>query len=706
MKVGRKVPLVRQLGTSDCGAACLTMIFQYYGCKVNINDVKRKLDMGRDGLSLMDMKKVSETFGFQFLAYENFIDEENIISNLPLIMGTKNNHYFVVAKKVRDGYLINDPVEGKKVITFYEIVEQCEKFIVRVLPTEHISKKVKDNISNIDIVKVNPLLVVRALILTLFTQCMVLVPSRIIQVIIDSDTNIVKSVNYIKYFLYAIGILVIFYVFNLLKQQTVLTIQNGLYYDTIHKMIDKLFHINLKFYESHSSGDLQYRFNSINEIYDFISGLLITAIIEIVTAIICGFFMMKQSTILLLMTVVIIFVQLIYIGCIKRKLDDLTKNYMAERSKLEGRMVDILVNIQQIRCMRLDSKLAKDLKKNYDDVLWMLRKRVTGSNVLSSGISAIEMVTPLLIYILGYYFVEAGTMTMGGLIAFVTLSSYFSMPFNTVAIVAPQMQNLKETIIRVEEFLTYNDEKKDFGKDPIEKFESLKIENVSFSYDNKKEELSSISMELSKGERIAIVGASGSGKSTLLKLIMNLMSNYSGRIMINDTDIMDTKREDIDKLFSIVTQTPVAFNGTIRENIDIIGNVSKDEMEKVLSISEAKDFVTECPMGINTYIGENGQNISGGQKQRIAIARALAQQPEVVVFDEATSNLDIITEKKIYDNIKKVGVSQIVVTHRLHTVQDFDRIYVIDKGKIIEMGTHAELMENEGIYCQMINIEK
>ena len=110
-------------------------------------------------------------------------------------------------------------------------------------------------------------------------------------------------------------------------------------------------------------------------------------------------------------------------------------------------------------------------------------------------------------------------------------------------------------------------------------------------------------------------------------------------------------------------------------------------------------------MGINTYIGENGQNISGGQKQRIAIARALAQQPEVVVFDEATSNLDVITEKKIYDNIKKVGVSQIVVTHRLNTVQDFDKIYVIDKGTIIEMGTHAELMENEGLYCQMVSME-
>lgn len=416
--------------------------------------------------------------------------------------------------------------------------------------------------------------------------------------------------------------------------------------------------------------------------------------------------MLKQSVILLLVTVIIIFTQLIYISCIKRKLDDLIKNYMAERSKLEGRMVDTLVNIQQIRCMHLDNKLAKDLKENYDHVLLLLRKRTTGSNVLASGIGAVEMVTPLLIYILGHYFVTTGTMTMGGLIAFVTLSSYFSMPFNTVAIVVPQLQNLKETIIRVEEFLVYNDEKNDTGKDAIEEFESLRLESVSFSYGSKKESLSNISMELLRGERIAVVGASGSGKSTLLKLIMNLMSNYSGRIAINDINMADVRRENVGRLFTIVTQTPVALNGTIKENIDIIGNISKEELDKALSLSEAKDFVMECPMGINTYIGENGQNISGGQKQRIAIARALAQNPEIVVFDEATSNLDIITEKKIYDNIKKEGVSQIVVTHRLHTVQDFDKIYVMDKGTIIEKGTHTELIKNKGLYYKMVCIEK
>ena len=213
-------------------------------------------------------------------------------------------------------------------------------------------------------------------------------------------------------------------------------------------------------------------------------------------------------------------------------------------------------------------------------------------------------------------------------------------------------------------------------------------------------------MELLRGERIAIVGASGSGKSTLLKLIMNLMSNYNGRIAINDINMADVRRENVDRLFTIVTQTPVALNGTIKENIDIIGNISKEELDKVLSLSEAKDFVMECPMGINTYIGENGQNISGGQKQRIAIARALAQNPEIVVFDEATSNLDIITEKKIYNNIKKEGVSQIVVTHRLHTIQDFDKIYVMDKGTIIEKGTHTELIKNKGLYYKMVCMEK
>ncbi len=697
----KKVPMIRQLGTTDCGISCLTMVFQYYGCKFNQNDIRANLNIGRDGLSFSDMKYIAEEYGFQFTAYEDFLVEENISANLPLIMCTKSNHYFVVTQKVGNKYFINDPVNGLRHMSFQDLLNECERYIIKIVPTKNIKKKNK-NIRSSSI-KVKFSSIVSAFILTLLTQCIVLLPSLTIQKIVDTMGKSSVGYNTLIYLGIALSIMIAFFCANLLKQNIILLVQNNLYKETIHHMIEKLFRINLKFYESHSSGDLQYRFNSVNDIYDFVSALLISTFVEIITAIICAVFMIGQSFVLFLMTLIIIFLQLIYISLIKKKLDELVKNYIAERSKLEGKMVDTLVNIQQIRCMRLSMILNTGLKHDYDKVLNLLRKKSIAGNFLESGINSIGIITPLLIYICGSYFVSITEMTIGGLIAFVTLSSYFMAPFNTVSIVIPQLGNLKETLLRLEEFLTYN-ENAENGQLSIEHFEHLKLEGLSFSYGNSnKKELSDINFDLKTGERIAIVGTSGSGKSTLLKIIMNVLFSYTGKITLNGIDITEINRDDIDRIFTIVTQTPVAFSGSIKDNIDILKSLSDEKLNKAARVSEMQDFIQSCPMGINTFIGENGQNISGGQKQRIAIARAVALDPEVIVFDEATSNLDPITEKKIYENIKKEGVSQIVVTHRLNTIQDFDRIYVIESGKIIESGKHEELLNNKSLYYRLIH---
>lgn len=697
----KKVPMIRQLGTTDCGISCLTMVFQYYGCKFNQNDIRANLNIGRDGLSFSDMKYIAEEYGFQFTAYEDFLVEENISANLPLIMCTKSNHYFVVTQKVGNKYFINDPVNGLRHMSFQDLLNECERYIIKIVPTKNIKKKNK-NIRSSSI-KVKFSSIVSAFILTLLTQCIVLLPSLTIQKIVDTMGKSSVGYNTLIYLGIALSIMIAFFCANLLKQNIILLVQNNLYKETIHHMIEKLFRINLKFYESHSSGDLQYRFNSVNDIYDFVSALLISTFVEIITAIICAVFMIGQSFVLFLMTLIIIFLQLIYISLIKKKLDELVKNYIAERSKLEGKMVDTLVNIQQIRCMRLSQILNTGLKHDYDKVLNLLRKKSIAGNFLESGINSIGIITPLLIYICGSYFVSITEMTIGGLIAFVTLSSYFMAPFNTVSIVIPQLGNLKETLLRLEEFLTYN-ENAENGQLSIEHFEHLKLEGLSFSYGNSnKKELSDINFDLKTGERIAIVGTSGSGKSTLLKIIMNVLFSYTGKITLNGIDITEINRDDIDRIFTIVTQTPVAFSGSIKDNIDILKSLSDEKLIKAARVSEMQDFIQSCPMGINTFIGENGQNISGGQKQRIAIARAVALDPEVIVFDEATSNLDPITEKKIYENIKKEGVSQIVVTHRLNTIQDFDRIYVIESGKIIESGKHEELLNNKSLYYRLIH---
>jgi ABC-type multidrug transport system fused ATPase/permease subunit len=242
------------------------------------------------------------------------------------------------------------------------------------------------------------------------------------------------------------------------------------------------------------------------------------------------------------------------------------------------------------------------------------------------------------------------------------------------------------------------------GDIPIERFERIELKNVSYAYtDQGKKNLEHINLTIGKGEKIAIVGASGSGKTTITKLLLNVVSRYSGEVLLNGMDIRQIDQKSIATLFGAVTQTPIAINNTIRHNVDMFGNLSDEEIYELLELVELKEEVLGYPMQLSTLIGENGQNISGGQKQRIAIARALATRPEIIILDEATSNLDPVTEKRIFDKLKQTELTLVMVTHRLHAIQDADKIYVISDGRIIEHGNHSELLAHRGDYNNMLH---
>ena len=234
---------------------------------------------------------------------------------------------------------------------------------------------------------------------------------------------------------------------------------------------------------------------------------------------------------------------------------------------------------------------------------------------------------------------------------------------------------------------------------------TISLKNVTFKYLGSNEpDLKGINITIKRGEKIAIVGESGSGKTTISKLLLNALTKYEGEILLNGYNINSIKREAIDHIFTIVTQVPMAISGTIRDNIDISHDLSDDEIYSCLKTAELENDVNKFPMKLNTFVGENGQNISGGQKQRIAIARALALKPEVLILDEATSNLDPITERKICDNLKKLHITQIIITHRLSQVEDADMIYVLNHGEIMEKGSHEQLMKGKGLYSKLVRI--
>ena len=341
-----------------------------------------------------------------------------------------------------------------------------------------------------------------------------------------------------------------------------------------------------------------------------------------------------------------------------------------------------------------------DIQREYMDILVVIRP----SDFIETIATTFTTISPMLLYTMGGFLIINSNLELGALVSFITLSTYFTGPFQTLSLIIPQISVLRETMLRINELMNYSDEIQS-GKQSIGRFESISLKNVTFKYLGSNEpDLKGINITIKRGEKIAIVGESGSGKTTISKLLLNALTKYEGEILLNGYNINSIKREAIDHIFTIVTQVPMAISGTIRDNIDISHDLSDDEIYSCLKTAELENDVNKFPMKLNTFVGENGQNISGGQKQRIAIARALALKPEVLILDEATSNLDPITERKICDNLKKLHITQIIITHRLSQVEDADMIYVLNHGEIMEKGSHEQLMKGKGLYSKLVRI--
>lgn len=667
------------------------------GCKYEMYE---PTSIGRNGMSLAKMKEITEEHNFSFKAYGNYETEENLIKCLPIIMCSKENHYVVVAEKKYGKYILLDPLKGKEKVDYSYIKKNFLDVLVCVRPTEKNYKREKRESFLIPINKSKLFL---ASILTLVTQGIILIPPLIIKKIVNEITYDTLGFNFVKYALLILSVALSYLLANLAKKRVILILQNNIYKDTIFLMLNKIFDIDLSYFESHSSGDIENRFNSVSDIYEFISTALISTVIDVVTAVFCGIMMITQSIPLFAVIIVMTVIQITIVMILNQKARIKVKNYIADQSALQARMVETLTNIQQIRCMRIENMLSDSLKQDYKHLIKRLRERVQISDIMESVVGAFSIASSLILYVIGGYLVCDNRLELGTLIAFVTLAGYFTGPFQTLSLVVPQINVLKETMIRLKELMNYKSNRKN-GTQHINSFESMEMQQVTFSYyGSTKPDVENVSMMLKKGEKIAFVGSSGSGKTTITKLLLNVFSHYQGQILVNGEDIKQICKEDIDRIFAIVTQVPMAMNGTIRENVDITNTLTDEEIYHYLDLVELKDDIEKFPLGLNTFVGENGQNISGGQKQRIAIARALALKPEVIIFDEATSNLDPLTERRICNNLKQLHITQIVVTHRLNAIQDADTIYVVEKGKIIESGTHVELLQLKGAYYDSVN---
>lgn len=694
MMIKRRTPYVTQLGNMDCGIACLTMIFNYYGVRVDIVDVGSDICIGRDGVTLSKLKNISEKYGFTFNAYRYEYSKKNLEDNLPAILFS-GSHYVVIERKNRaNKYTIIDPAKGKIYLDFEDVCKLYSDILILIKPGSHMAKN--PDRKKIDIpINIRSFILVAALMLLM--QIVTLMVPVIIQRLVDSLSNGLEV--HIGGVLSVIIILAISYFsLNWLRQRTVIELDTRIYKHMIAKMLNKLFKIENNFFEWHTSGEIGNRFSNISQLNDLITNGLGNVIIQSVTSIICMFAMLRISKKLTIFALGIAFIQVSLMLIINKKNLEKSKKYIYQQNIVQSELIETLENMLEIRCMGMDGELKRNLEQEYDKLLKSFKERTQISNLMNCFTMTISLIFPLALYMIGASYVSDKMMSIGTLISYVTLTGYFTSPFSSIVILLPSVNSVKEILLRYKELINFQENSAD-GNIIEERLYKIILNNVSYSYAGvEKRAISNISLDINKGENIAIVGLSGSGKSTLIKALLGAVQIESGEICINGIDITKISKEQIYKWFSIVTQNPICLNGTIRRNVDITGKFSDAEIWKALELAEVKEDVMEMPLGLDTRLGERGQNISGGQKQRIAIARALLSNTDAIILDEATSNLDPITEQKIYENLREIDKTRITITHRLSSIQKSDRIYVLSKGKLIESGKHEELMRCNGWY--------
>lgn len=710
-----KLKCILQNDETDCGPACLAAIFGKYGLKVSIAKIRDIAGTDRQGTSACGLVKVIEHYGFEQKVVE--ADKNALTQKLPLpaiahvVIDNTLLHYVVITKIKDNTVVVSDPAKGSVRYKKEDFLKIWTNVLILIAPTKESQKgnKKESTLSSFFRLLISQKwLLLRIFILSMILTSIGIITSFYYQVLMD---NIVPSLsiemlNYVSAItlsLFLVQICLNFFrglLIVKLDQNIDISIMLG-YYN--HALI-----LPMKFYSMRDTGEIISRFNDASSIRDIVSEASLTIMMDTIMAVVGAVVLFNSNRLLFLISVVMLILYGIIVFVYNKPIKKINRKIMEMNSKVTSQFVETINGIETIKAFNQEDNEKEKTDKLYKKFL----KKVFNGGVLSLSQQTITMfvavVGELVILWVGVAYVIKGELTLGELITFNALLGYFIEPIKNLINLQPSIQTAVVAADRLGEILDitpeYNYEHEQLN-DKI-RFDKISISNLDFRYGTRELVLKDINLEICRGEKIAFVGESGSGKTTLANLLVRLYEQEKGSIKLDSIDIREFSIKQIRDNISYISQNTFLFSGTIRENL-LFGNsdVSDDDISQVCKICELEEYINSLPLKFNTRIEENGKNLSGGQKQRLAIARALLKKPEILIMDEATSNLDYITERSIEKTINNFSknMTTIIIAHRLSTIKDCDKIFVLRNAQIVETGNHRDLLNQRGYYYQLWN---
>lgn len=749
-----KCKMIYQHDQNDCGAACLAIIASFYGLRMPIAKWREYTNTDREGVSIYGIVEGAQKAGF--LAEAQAGSMEELLSDIeegnisfPIIANIVNAHqqsHFVVIRKISKGrvYLL-DPDLGKRKVSLKEFEEVWLGYIVTFIPGENFisGDYTKGTIKRFYLlIKGQYYKLVGAFLLSLIIAGLGIITAFVFQTVVDqfgvtagyyqfsdeSDEDCEdedceddhhkekSSINQIvdrfdegafNYEVYFIGAIILYcmqYLIQYFRSWLMVSVSTKIDLDISMKYYGHVIRLPMKYVEHRRTGEYLARFSDASLVKDAISSISVTVMLDSVLAIGCGIILFIQNSLMFMVAVGVMMIYFIVLAVFHRPIEKINRACMNKSADVESYVKEVFDGVETIKTNALENSVSDKGEREYSMLTRLIKRSAMIATAQDCIVEFIEVLGNIIIVWIGFHFVLEGEITIGSLLAFYLMLGYFTSPIKSLFLLQPTMQTAFVAADRLNDILDMEIETNSEQNHFPENWQIMDCKNIAFQYGEKNSILSDINLHIHRGQRIAIIGNSGSGKSTLAKIIIGLYQPDTGAIFLDDCNLGTIPMTEIRTNFAYLRQDPFLFADTIRNNLSMGNNISDEHLSEVCRKCFIEDFIQSLPYGYDTLLSEMANNVSSGQRQRLAIARALLLRPSVLILDEATSNIDATTEKMIKDELfKDKDLTVIMITHRLESVVEFDNIVVLDKGNIIEMGTHEHLLEKDGFYREMWN---
>jgi len=698
----------------ECGAAALAMVLAYHGAWVPLEQLRLECGVSRDGSKASNIIKAARRFG---LAAKGFRKEPSTLHELPMpcIIHWNFNHFVVLEGFKGDQVYINDPAVGRRRIDMAELDLAFTGVVLAMEKTEAF-KKLGEKPQGLKLLLRELGQSKEAVALLMIVSFALIVPSIVAagfsKIFVD-DILIKHADNWLVPLLIGMAVTALFRaVLTWLRQSLLLRLQTKLAVVMISRFLWHVMALPVEFFTQRHAGDIASRVAANEQIARLLSGGIAANALNLTSILVFAGAMAIYDVPLAAIGVGLSLLNVLALKFIAQRQQDLSSGLALEQGKLVGATVSAVRTIETLKASGLEDEAFGRWSGIQAKVLNAEQALGTSAIVLELMPTLLSGLTGAAILGIGGLRVIEGSMTLGSLVAFQSLMGSFAGPVTDLVNYIGSFQTIKGSLERLEDVYNYPTDRAGRSPTAVERVlpklaGKVELSNIQFGYSILEPPLiSDLSITVQPGARIALVGSSGSGKSTLGRLICGLYKPWAGEIRLDGRRLSEIPEQIFANSVAYVDQDIFLFEGTVRDNLTLWDNtVTEADLSRALRDAAIHEDIATRAGNYDCHVNEGGSNFSGGQRQRIEIARALVANPSIIVLDEATGALDPITEKAIDDSLRRRGCTCIIIAHRLSTIRDCDEIIVLQRGAIVERGTHEQLLALGGAYAKLVSQE-